>query len=207
VSRSGQGRNVYRLVSITSHVRIGAEATPLLRKSAVSGWKVRIRCGGQAWYAAAAGLTDVPEAPRRGQAASGVASCPWPCVCASARQRSHTGDDAPGGMGCARSTCRTPPLTGERWRRGLPPRVPNFPEQRGLFPEQWRSEWQGWAALIRKFRSKTVRDNSDPRPARPFTQSDNAQANGRLQRWPMDRHRCGQPPALRKGRGPSTPRP
>ena len=31
----------------------------------------------------------------------------------------------------------------------------------------------------------------------------------RCERWPMDRHRCGQPPALRKGRGPGpeTPSP
>ena len=40
-------------------------------------------------------------------------------------------------------------------------------------------------------------------------QSNRTHANGRLPKWPMDRHRCGQPPALRKGRGPgpATPSP
>jgi hypothetical protein len=47
---------------MTSHVRIGAETTPLLRKNAVLGRKIRIRCGGQPGYAAAQTLTNVPEA-------------------------------------------------------------------------------------------------------------------------------------------------
>ena len=41
-SRSNGGRNGYRFVSMSSRVRIGAETTPLLRKSAALGRKVRI---------------------------------------------------------------------------------------------------------------------------------------------------------------------
>ena len=48
VSHSALDRNEYRFVSMTSQVRIGAETTPLLRKSSALGWKARIRCGGLA---------------------------------------------------------------------------------------------------------------------------------------------------------------
>jgi hypothetical protein len=67
VSRSALGRNGCRFVSMTSRVRTGAETTPLLRKSAALGRKVRIRCGVLGTRRSQT-LTDVPVAAWRSQA-------------------------------------------------------------------------------------------------------------------------------------------
>ena len=112
------------LSSMTSRVRIGAETTPLLRKSAALGRKIRIRCGSQPGYAAVTDATDVPEA------APGAA-----------RRGGRHGDI---GLTCRarRTGCTRPPVAPNRcrtscWRSGLLPCVrSNFPEQSGLFPEQ-----------------------------------------------------------------------
>jgi len=85
-------------------------------------------------------------------------------VSASARrpasQRSHAGHDAPGGTGCARPACRIPPLPGEllaSWIAAL--RAAQFSRAKRPFSgANSGRNWQGWAALIRNFRSKTERD-------------------------------------------------
>ena len=94
LSRSALGRNVYRFVSMTSHVRIGAETTPLGAKSAAlepSSLKTLARRARAARHPGPD--SQHPSSPWRATGAcyrlssircggqpqrpSGVASCPW----------------------------------------------------------------------------------------------------------------------------------
>jgi TCP-1/cpn60 chaperonin family len=59
------------------------------------------------------------------------------------------------------------------------------------------------AAVVEELRKRTKKITTPAETA----QVGAIAANGRLQRWPMGRQRCGQPPALRKGRGPGPERP
>jgi hypothetical protein len=126
------GRSVYRFVSMTSDVCIGAETTPLLRKSAALGRKF----GFDVEVAMTSDVCiDAETTPLlRKSAALGRkfgfdVEVSW--------YAAVTGSDGCAGGG----------------------RLAQLGEKERPFAGQWRSEWQRLGGLDPKFQSKTERDN------------------------------------------------
>ena len=140
------------------------QTTPLLRKSAALGRKVRTRCGGPGYAA----VTDADG-------------------CASGRLAQPGGLVWPPVPGLGVSAVADPPLPGEllaSWIATL--RAFRIPRAKRPFSgDNGGRNGKGWAALIRKFRSKTERDIGVLGVARGADiQLARSHKNGHLQGWP-----------------------